>query len=342
MFSQDFTVFGGSLGRGLRREDLQGHGSRAALRLPGDRHQRLGRGAHPGRRRGARRLRRDLPPQRHGLGRRAADLARDGPVRGRRGLLARDHRLRADDARHLAHVHHRPRGRAHRDRRGGLVRGPRRRRHARAALGRRAPRGRRRGRALRRGALPAHVPAAEQPRARAARAHRRPARPLRRRAGHDHPRLAHAAVRHEGGRPAHRRRRRLLRDPRALRREHRLRLRAAGRPRRRHRRQPAAGAGGRARHRLLRQGGALRAHLRRVRPADRHVRRRSGVPARHGAGVERDHPPRRQAALRLLRGELAQARRDHAQGLRRRLRRDELQARRAPTSTSPGRRPRSR
>ena len=33
VFSQDFTVFGGSLGRGLRREDLQGHGSRAALRL---------------------------------------------------------------------------------------------------------------------------------------------------------------------------------------------------------------------------------------------------------------------------------------------------------------------
>ena len=157
--------------RGLRREDLQGHGSGDALRLPRDRHQRLGRGAHPGRRRGARRLRGDLPPQRHGLGRRAADLARDGPVRRRRGLLARDHRLRAHDARHLAHVHHRPRGRAHRDRRGGLVRGPRRRRHARAALRRRAHRGRRRGRAVRRGPLPADVPAAEQPRARAARAH---------------------------------------------------------------------------------------------------------------------------------------------------------------------------
>ncbi len=47
-----------------------------------------------------------------------------------------------------------------------------------------------------------------------------------------------------------------------------------------------------------------------------------------GAGVERHHPPRREAALRLLRGDVAEARRDHAQGLRRRLRRHELQARR--------------
>ena len=83
---------------------------------------------------------------------------------------------------------------------------------------------------------------------------RRPARPLRRRARHDHPRPADAALRHQGRRPARRRRRRLLRDPRALRREHRLRLRAARRPRRRHRRQPAAGAGRRARHRLVGQG----------------------------------------------------------------------------------------
>ena len=41
--------------RGLRREDLQGDGPGAEVRLPGDRHQRLGRCAHPGRRRVARR-----------------------------------------------------------------------------------------------------------------------------------------------------------------------------------------------------------------------------------------------------------------------------------------------
>ena len=45
-----------------------------------------------------------------------------------------------------------------------------------------------------------------------------------------------------------------------------------------------------------------------------------------GAGVGRDHPPRRQAALRLLRGDGAEADRDHAQGVRRGVRRDELEA----------------
>ena len=51
-----------------------------------------------------------------------------------------------------------------------------------------------------------------------------------------------------------------------------------------------------------------------------------GLPARDLAGVGRDHPPRRQAALRLHRGDGAEADRRHAQGLRRRLRRHELQA----------------
>ena len=45
-----------------------------------------------------------------------------------------------------------------------------------------------------------------------------------------------------------------------------------------------------------------------------------------GAGVGRDHPPRRQAALRLRRGDRAEADRDHAQGLRRGVRRHELEA----------------
>jgi propionyl-CoA carboxylase beta chain len=46
----------------------------------------------------------------------------------------------------------------------------------------------------------------------------------------------------------------------------------------------------------------------------------------HGPGVGRDHPPRRQAPLRLLRGDRAEDRRHHAEGVRRRLRRHELQA----------------
>ena len=64
VFSQDFTVFGGSLGRGDGREDVQDHGPRRQDRLPGDRHQRLGRGAHPGGRRLAGLLRRRVPAQR--------------------------------------------------------------------------------------------------------------------------------------------------------------------------------------------------------------------------------------------------------------------------------------
>ena len=75
VFSQDFTVFGGSLSRGARGEDLQGHGPGAAERRAGDRAQRLRRRADPGRRRLPRRLRRHLPPQHAGLRRDPADLA---------------------------------------------------------------------------------------------------------------------------------------------------------------------------------------------------------------------------------------------------------------------------
>ena len=56
-----------------------------------------------------------------------------------------------------------------------------------------------------------------------------------------------------------------------------------------------------------------------------------GLPARHRAGVERHHPARRQADLRLRRGHRPEDHGDHPQGLRRGVRRDGLQA--------PGRRP---
>ena len=51
-------------GRGLRREDHQGHGPRDQDRLPDHRHQRGRRRPHPGGRGLARPVRRDLPPQR--------------------------------------------------------------------------------------------------------------------------------------------------------------------------------------------------------------------------------------------------------------------------------------
>ena len=81
----------------------------------------------------------------------------------------------------------------------------------------------------------------------------------------------------------------------------------------------------RARHRVVREGGPLRAHLRRLQHPAGHLRRRARLPARRRPGVRRHHPPRRQAALRLLRGHRAPHPGHHPQGLRRRLRGHELQ-----------------
>src|SRR5205809_190000 len=82
---------------------------------------------------------------------------------------------------------------------------------------------------------------------------------------------------------------------------------ASRRPFRGRDRQPAARSCGRARHRLVDEGGALRAHVRRVRDSARHVRRRAGLSPGDGAGVGRHHPPRREAALRVRRGDRAEA-----------------------------------
>ena len=82
---------------------------------------------------------------------------------------------------------------------------------------------------------------------------------------------------------------------------------APERPARRHRRQPAARARRRARHRLVGEGRAIRALLRRVQHPARHVRGRARLPPRHAPGMGRHHPARREAALRLLRGDRAQS-----------------------------------
>ena len=79
-------------------------------------------------------------------------------------------------------------------------------------------------------------------------------------------------------------------------------------------------------HRRLGEGRPVRAHLRRVQRPGAHLRRRARLPARHRAGVERHHPARRQADLRLRRGHRPEDHGDHPQGLRRRVRRDGLQA----------------
>ena len=88
------------------------------------------------------------------------------------------------------------------------------------------------------------------------------------RAARPHPRLVEPALRHDQGHRGRRRRRRVLRVRPPLGPQHRVRLRPARRPRRRHRRQPADAPGRRARHRVVREGGAVRPHVRRLqRPA---------------------------------------------------------------------------
>ena len=92
-----------------RAEDHQdpGHGD---ARAGADRRPvRRRRRPHPGRRGGARRLRRSVQAQCHRLGRHSADFGDHGPVRRRRRLFAGDDRFHLHGARHELHVRHRAR-----------------------------------------------------------------------------------------------------------------------------------------------------------------------------------------------------------------------------------------
>ena len=102
-----------------RPEDLQDHGYGGAERRPGDRPQRQRRRPHPGRRRRAGGLCRDLPAQHHGLGCGAADLGHHGALCRRRGLFSGDDRFHLHGERQLLHVRHRPRRGEDRDQRTG-------------------------------------------------------------------------------------------------------------------------------------------------------------------------------------------------------------------------------
>ena len=131
VFSQDFTVFGGSLSEAVGEKvckvlDLAAKYGCPVIGINDSGGARIQEGVVS-----LGRLRGDLLAQRAALGRRAAALARDGAVRGRRRLLARDDRLRADGRGLVVHVHHRPRRGEDGDRRGGDARGARRRRRAR-------------------------------------------------------------------------------------------------------------------------------------------------------------------------------------------------------------------
>ena len=82
VFSQDFTVFGGSLGEAFAEKIVKVMDMALRYRLPGDRDQRLRRRPHPGGRGLAGRLRGHLLPQRPGVRRDPADLAGHGPCAG--------------------------------------------------------------------------------------------------------------------------------------------------------------------------------------------------------------------------------------------------------------------
>ena len=132
--------------RGACEEDHQdpGHGDQEPR--ADHRPVRRRRRAHPGGRRGARRLWRGVPAQRAGLRRHPADLADHGPLRRRRRLFAGDDRLHLHGARHQLHVRHRPRRRQDRHQRDRDGRGTRRRAGAHDALLDRRPRLRQRRR----------------------------------------------------------------------------------------------------------------------------------------------------------------------------------------------------
>ena len=117
-----------------------------------------------------------------------------------------------------------------------------------------------------------------------------------------------------------------VRDPARSRAQHHRRVRAPGRAAGRPGRQPAGAPGRLPGHRRVGEGGALRPLLRLLQHPAGHVRRRARVLARHRAGVGRHHPSRREAAVRVRGGDGAQADGDHAQGVRRRLRRHVVQA----------------
>ncbi len=106
--------------------------------------------------------------------------------------------------------------------------------------------------------------------------------------------------------------------------------------------QSAGVSGGLPGYRFVGEGRALRALLRRVQHSDSDVRRRAGISARDGAGVRRHHPARREAAVRVRRGDRAEDHGDHAQGVRRRVLRDGVEAPAHGCELWRGRRRRSR
>ena len=108
VFAQDFTVFGGALGEVFAEKihkvmDLAESTGAPIIGLNDGAGARIQEGVV------SLAVRRHLPPQREGVGRDPADQRHPRPVRGWRGVLARDDRLHLHGEGHVAHVHHRSR-----------------------------------------------------------------------------------------------------------------------------------------------------------------------------------------------------------------------------------------
>ena len=164
VFSQDFTVFGGSLSEAHAEKickvmDLAMKVGAPIIGLNDSGGARIQEGVVS-----LGRVRRHLPAQHAGVGRRAADLGHPWPVRRRRGLLAGHHRLDDHGRGHELHVRDRTGCGEDRDARGRRSRATRRRHHAHHDQRRRAPRGARRSRGARSRASHPRPSAAEQPR----------------------------------------------------------------------------------------------------------------------------------------------------------------------------------
>ena len=127
VFSQDFTVFGGSLSEAHAEKickvmDLAMKNGAPVIGLNDSGGARIQEGVVS-----LGGLRRYLPAQHARQRRHPADLGDPGAVRGRRGLLARHHRLHLHGRRHEPHVRHRAECGQDRHPRGGDLRGPGRR-----------------------------------------------------------------------------------------------------------------------------------------------------------------------------------------------------------------------
>ena len=110
VFSQDFTVFGGSLSEAHAEKicKIMDHAMKVGAPVIGS----TIRAALVSRRASLRwRLCGGLSTQCSGVGRRPADFADHGAVRGRRRLLAGDDRLHLHGQRQFVHVRHRSRSR---------------------------------------------------------------------------------------------------------------------------------------------------------------------------------------------------------------------------------------